>query len=305
MPIVNYIREHRRFIQYASDEKLTANERLLWYALMEIFNQRADGHDWPGDFIRIGNDRVLTLCPMGFDTMAKARNGLKQRGLIDFKPGDKNKANPAYKINYFAPESNPILSDNIPYNPADNIPDNIADNTQDNRQGNIRDINPNRNNNKYYTYTGFNDDEEDEEDVIFRARRAELTGKIRDGFLRLFGRNPTPIETDRMVNYAIRLSFPVETVLKAMEIAAGKGPSSPSDYSMGILEEWWDNDVMTPEQYDQYKVLKDAASGKNLFGTGDREEDFRRMKEAQRERIRQNSEAGIPCKHTEEQLAEG
>ena len=51
MPIVNYVREHRRFIDYASDEQLTSGERLLWYALMEIMNQRAQGRDWPEGFI--------------------------------------------------------------------------------------------------------------------------------------------------------------------------------------------------------------------------------------------------------------
>ena len=85
MPIVNYVREHMRFIEYARDEKLTASERLLWYALMHIMNQRAQGKVWPDDFVRISNSELLSYCPMKFDTLANARNSLKQRGLLEFE----------------------------------------------------------------------------------------------------------------------------------------------------------------------------------------------------------------------------
>lgn len=106
MAIVNFVREYRRFIRYASDNKLTASERLLWYALMEIMNEEADGNDWPDGFIRVSNGRVLMYCnPMGIDTMMRARNGLKQRGLIDFQAGSKNRENPAYKMHYLCAES--------------------------------------------------------------------------------------------------------------------------------------------------------------------------------------------------------
>ena len=53
MPIVNYVREHIRFMEYASDEGLSSSERLLWYALMHVMNQRAQGKVWPDEFIRI------------------------------------------------------------------------------------------------------------------------------------------------------------------------------------------------------------------------------------------------------------
>ena len=103
MPIVNYVREHTRFMEYACDEKLSSSERLLWYALMHVMNQRAQGNVWPDDFIRISNERLLSLCPMKFDTMANARNGLKQRGLIEVEKGEKNKKSPAYRMIYFYP----------------------------------------------------------------------------------------------------------------------------------------------------------------------------------------------------------
>ncbi len=107
MPIVNYVREHMRFIEYASDEGLSSGERLVWYALMHIINGRAQGSIWPEGFIRIANDRLLALYPMQLGAVIMARNSLKQRGLIDFIPGSRNKRAPAYKINFFSPEFPP------------------------------------------------------------------------------------------------------------------------------------------------------------------------------------------------------
>ncbi len=107
MPIVNYVREHMRFIEYASDEGLSSGERLVWYALMHIINGRAQGSIWPEGFIRIANDRLLALCPMQLGAVIMARNSLKQRGVIDFIPGSRNKRAPAYKINFFSPEFPP------------------------------------------------------------------------------------------------------------------------------------------------------------------------------------------------------
>ena len=105
MPIFNYVREHRRFIRYASDNKLTSSERLLWYALIDVINEESESNVWTDEFIRISNGRLLTLCdPMGIDTMVRARNGLKQRGLIEFRPGNKNKENPAYRVKLFYPD---------------------------------------------------------------------------------------------------------------------------------------------------------------------------------------------------------
>ena len=147
MPIVNYVREHIRFMEYATDEHLSASERLLWYALMHIMNQRAQGNVWPDEFIRISNDRLLSYCPMKFDTMASARNGLKQRGLIEFTKGEKNKLSPAYRMIYFYPqyvapnvendgESYPENSDNI----GGNMGYNIGGSMGYNHGGNMGDI---------------------------------------------------------------------------------------------------------------------------------------------------------------------
>ena len=100
MPIVNYIREHEWFIEYAADEGLTPNDVALYDAILYFVNRKAEGNEWPDDFIRIRNDRLLPFCHMGFDAMARSRNKLKQKGVIDFLNGNRNSEAPAYKILY-------------------------------------------------------------------------------------------------------------------------------------------------------------------------------------------------------------
>ena len=104
MSNVNYVREHMQFMEYAADEKLTSGERMLWYALMHIFNQRARGNDWPDEFIRVNNARLAMYCSMKYDTLAKARAGLVRRGLIDYVEGLRNQRSPAYRMRYFCRE---------------------------------------------------------------------------------------------------------------------------------------------------------------------------------------------------------
>lgn len=313
MPIVNYIREHRRFIQYASDEKLTANERLLWYALMEIMNQRADGCVWPDDFIRVGNDRVLTLCPMGFDTMAKARNGLKQRGLIEFKAGDKNKANPAYKMHYFCPEDYPEKSDNSRFYPkfTDNTQDNMRGNTQGNTGGNIRGNaggNPGDhtqtktgNKNNIYTKRDFEEDDEDaadiragEEDEDPISDRTERAAAICADFIRCFGRRPYPAEVARLVRSSWMMGFTPQMTGLAMEKAAGRSAEKPVDYTLTILDDWKREEVKQPHQIDERELEYMIESGKDCFGvlgTGDSVEDWKNQKAARERRRMENAEA--------------
>lgn len=300
MPIFNYVREHRRFIRYASDHKLTSAERLLWYALIEIFNEEAEGNVWTDDFIRISNNRVLMLCdPMGIDTMVRARNGLKQRGLIDFKPGSRNKENPAYKIKLFYPDGytqNTInTGGNIQGNRGYNIPGNTGGNIPAS-MGSIY-INPNRG----YTQTErYVDDDDDVDDILAREEggedpipnRAERATAITIGFRRAFGRAPYPVEINRLVVIGWRMQFSSDMVNKALETAAGHGAQRPVDYALSILGDWRENDVMQPHQVDEYQVEHRVETGDIWFGRSSEENDEAR-KEARRQRREENRKAGI------------
>ena len=117
---INFVSEFREFMRYAMQNGLSARERNLWIALFYLANDRAryneqtGDYDWPDDFFLVANSELnlhSTLDKRGIDTV---RNTLKQRGLIDFKPGERNKRQPAYKMHYLS------LGINIGYNNAPN-----------------------------------------------------------------------------------------------------------------------------------------------------------------------------------------
>lgn len=300
---VNYVREHERFIEYAADERLTPNEQLLWYALVHIFNQRAEGNEWPDGFIRITNDRMFTYLPIKWDAMAKARNALKQRGLIDFRNGSRNKTAPEYKINWFYPPCYPFKTDNTGGNEGGNE----GGNTGGNEGGSPGGIY-----NKHKQGVNVNQREMDEDDddaddiragagtregdagedpIVDRDERVRL---IVGGFSRAFGRLPYPAEGERLTVASWRMGFSTEMVYLAMRKAAENGARNPVELTCSILEEWRENEVRTPFQADQYQVEYDSQAGRNgLYGSGDVVEDYRAAEEAKNRRREENARAGI------------
>ena len=301
MPIVNYVREIERFIEYAADERLTANERCLWYGLMHIFNQRANGNEWPGEFIPITNDRLFTFCPGGFDTLARARNKLKQKKLIDFSPGNRNQSAPRYKMIYFCPEGCPQNTDNI----RDNMRDNTGGNIRDNTGGNTGDIYTNINRERYTIPKRFMDDEEEDEENDVNAcawedddpvtDRKEREDAIRAAFIRFIGRRPYPAELNKLVWCSHTMQFQPGMVSRAIEIAAGEGAAKPAQYVLSILEDWENNDVLQPHQIEGYRFDEDISRGKApiFAGTGDTIEDWKISEAHKEERRKENAEAGI------------
>lgn len=299
---VNYVREHERFIEYAADERLTPNEQLLWYALMHIFNQRAEGSEWPDGFIRITNDRMFTYLPIKWDAMAKARNSLKQRGLIDFRTGNRNKTAPEYKMNWFYPSCYPFKTDNTGGNMGGNEGGNEGGNPGGNMGGNPGDIN-----NKHKPGINGNSDMDDDDDVDVdvsaRARqveedpitdREERRREISGSFFAHFGRKPYPAEVDRLVVASWQYGMSVEMADLAIIRASRNGARNPVELTCTILQEWYRNEVRTPEQVWEYQIEFDSRTGRNgLYGTGDALEDYHAAEEAKSRRREQNRLAGI------------
>lgn len=299
MAIVNYVREHVRFIEYAADEKINASERLLWYALMHIANQRAQGNVWPDEFIRVSNDRLLTLCPMKLDTLAKARNGLKQRGLIDFLPGEKNKKSPAYKVNYFYPQ--PMESASVrdgeqmkmdldpPGYPKKTdymgvyTGDYMGGNTGGYTGGNTGDYSINLNI-KGIPKPEYGVDDDDDA-AASRARERTVSAAILDGF----GRKGTPEEIRQISAAAGRLGFDMEIIAETVRIAAQEGARSVSGYVLYLFSEWKQQDIRTAEELAEYRVMCDAARGKNPLICASEEE----IEEARERRIREHREQSV------------
>ena len=320
MPFVNYVKEHNAFIEYAADNGLRPNEILVWESLFHIMNQRANGNYWPDGFIRVKNDRLLTYAPIGFDSLSRARNALAQRGLISYKPGKKNADIPMYELHYLTAVSNPQPQGDIVDNPVDNslytgFYPQFADNMGYNMGGNIRDnIRGNMGGNIGYQYINLNnkpketetyiDDDEDDGDGFTRGRarayeRLHVVENENDEYAAAdkalaavaaqaikqdFGRDATPAETRSLAVCARLCGFGSDMLSKAIGTAARMGARVPGSYVRKILSEWRDEDVLTPEEADEYQVMKDALDGRNEFGSGDTYEDVKRMSEARKER---------------------
>ena len=266
MPIVNYVREHTRFMEYACDEKLSSSERLLWYALMHIMNQRAQGNVWPDDFIRISNERLLSLCPMKFDTMANARNGLKQRGLIEVEKGEKNKKSPAYRMIYFFPmyvapsterdgrSSNTEKSDNTGGNMGYNVGGNMGYNMGGNAGGNTGDSYIN--NNYGLTPNPYRMREEDEEtNTISQLSRA----RVRQAWINAYGREPNPSIVSTIIQYGITVyHFDLGVVCEAIKMTALRNADSPVDYIRKLFRDWEYHKIRTISDLDAYMEGEEA-----------------------------------------------
>ena len=106
MSKVNFVSEFNSIMRYARDYSLSLRERMLWIALFYIANDRAvyneqtSEYEWPDGFIQVSNGELGLYCCLDKRGIETLRNTLKQRGILDFRPGLKNKRNPAYKLNY-------------------------------------------------------------------------------------------------------------------------------------------------------------------------------------------------------------
>lgn len=106
MPIISYINECKAFCEYASEERLSDNEVVLWHALFNLINLRATSNHWPEAFIPLTNAKVLSMTPWGsgnaaVEKLRRTRDRLIQRGLIAYEPGERRKRAPMYQLRYF------------------------------------------------------------------------------------------------------------------------------------------------------------------------------------------------------------
>ena len=267
MPIVNYVREHTRFMEYAADEHLSSSERLVWYALMHIFNQRAQGNIWPDEFIRINNDRLLSYCPIKFDTLAAARNKLKQRGLIELIPGEKNKLSPAYRMIYFYPqyaapeterdgECYPKNSDYM----GDKVGGNMGDNIGGKPGDYMGDIYINQKGIRYQNPLDLDEEEQDEEDQLARAREEVVSAWVEN-----FGKRPAPAIADNLAVKARMLGFRSGTgiIRLAVRTAALKSAESPESYISTLLKDWHCYKIQDENDLCKYQILRRVQEGRD------------------------------------------
>lgn len=83
---VNYLKELRSFYDYSLYNGVSTGEVALWYTLMAINNRLG----WLDEFA-VNNSILQQLTALSKSGLDYARNGLKQRGLIDYVPGRGNR----------------------------------------------------------------------------------------------------------------------------------------------------------------------------------------------------------------------
>lgn len=278
MCYVNFVRENTAFMEYARNEMLTANERLLWYALLHIMNRRANGSDWPEGFISVTNGEVLSYCPFGEDSLAASRNKLIQRGLIDYVKGERNKKAPQYKMCYFYPElstgksteneSYPKISGNTRGNTGSNTRGNSWGNSGGNARGNMGGIYINNNHNGIPIPKPCIERALKEE--VFRASVSEgmlnfSKHKVQRAYLFTFAK-PCPPELLDYIATTAAATRTIPLVQKAMDMSAGASPDNMARYLAALLQDWGSHDVHTPEELSEYLAKRDADKLNEMLG---------------------------------------
>ena len=127
MSKVNFVSEFNSIMRYARDYSLSLRERMLWIALFYIANDRAvyneqtQEYEWPDGYIQVANGELGLYCCLDKRGIETLRNTLKQRGILDFRPGLKNKRNPAYKLNYLT-----VGCKNAPNDASNSVPNYVS-----------------------------------------------------------------------------------------------------------------------------------------------------------------------------------
>ena len=268
---VNYVREINAFNRFANDNYLSSGERLLWFGLMDYINLHfASGSEWPGDFISIPNKGILSHVPFGEDALIDARNRLKQRGLLDYIPGKKNKEAPKYKICYFAStqfstgyqqkiECCPENTGNVPGNVQGKLPGKLPGNVQGKLPGKLPHINLNVN---QTVNQNVDDDDDDDAEESARARVREA---VDAAFRQNYGRSATIAEANRLALVFVHLGMDMDVLHEAVKTAAQNGARNPAPYVLRLLNEWANEYIQTVSDLDDYRAMYDQHIGRGFF----------------------------------------
>lgn len=130
MSQVNFVEQFNLIMEYARENCLHGRECMLWLDLFYFanraatYNAEAQTYEWPDDFFTVSNSELNSIGQFDKRAIEALRNSLKQRGLIDFIKGEKNKRNPAYRFFYLSRVGYKIVPNNTPNNVPNNVPNN-------------------------------------------------------------------------------------------------------------------------------------------------------------------------------------
>ena len=267
---VNYMLE----IIGLDDWELTHPLPATAYKLMRKLQYLANKERFP-EWMNVSNGLLMSMVGCSEDSLIKARNQLIQAGLIQYK-GQK-KITPLYMIQYF--------SNNPAYNPKkQSIEQGIKQGYEQGiKQG---DEHGTYINNTIHNRTVYSEDEEQEQEDIqgymadrVRARSEavlqpgwdwpepdrdfyKLVSAARGAMQAHFGRDATPAEADVMARSALLQEMSAEMLDLAISEAAVNAAKSPAAFVDKVLSDWNFENVKTPNEYGEYKYMRDGLSGK-------------------------------------------
>ena len=118
---MNYLKIILAFWQLRRSKRITSLQADLFFFLIQESSSRGEGSDWENPF-ECSNKLICAGITISEDAITDARNRLKQLGLIDFTPGERNRKSPVYEILY------PFRTGNTADKVAGNNPGNTAGN---------------------------------------------------------------------------------------------------------------------------------------------------------------------------------
>ena len=278
MAKVNYISEQEGFALWASANRLTPRERLLWHALFHVFNGHASGDVWPEGYIEIRMHELEEQTGLGRDTIESARADLVKRGLIGYRSGDANRTPASYRLHYIsvygAPERvkdeearslSSVESDSLPIKSAcplaekigkpeksATLPKKSASNTES-----IESMGYKRSPN-----------EDDEDNIITQdGARAKIDytqsriGEARDAYRDALGREPTPVEVQALGEELGGMD--VSLLREALMRAAVHSAVNPVQYAIKLLRGWMEAGVRDAEELEVTERYQELMRGPN------------------------------------------
>ena len=105
MAAINFIREHRAFMQLAARENLEPAARALWTAIFYEMNDRQNDGQWPDGFVPIRNEALMLNASLSAATLRRARPRLQELGLIACEAEKGNGHTPRYQLLYLSARS--------------------------------------------------------------------------------------------------------------------------------------------------------------------------------------------------------
>lgn len=97
---VFYIRERNAFYSWLTLNHITPTAQALWNALFTIYNAQG----WPDEWLEVPESLLCSYMHVGKQALYDARNQLKNKGLLDFKSGNRNKQAVKYRPLWLTPQ---------------------------------------------------------------------------------------------------------------------------------------------------------------------------------------------------------